>query len=221
MNHTNTQRRPVVLIASIAAMGIIAVAGTAKAAPALNVNASAAMGSSTLGLQATPDGSLDPNGDVYVQDDTPTNENHYHFSFWFDPNSFDTGEADNHKRIRLFIGYKDNAGSLQRAVVIVLIRNGGSYSIFARPRTDDGGTADTGSYPISDGPHLLDFDLTTATTNSSADGALAMSIDGVLKETKTGIQNNLRKVDTVRLGAMTVKSAASGSIYLDEFKSNR
>ncbi len=102
-----------------------------------------------------------------------------------------------------------------------MIRNGGSYTIFARPRTDDGGTADTGSYAITDGPHLLDFDLTTATNGSSADGVLSMSIDGVLKETKTGIQNNLRKIDTVRLGAMTVKGGASGSIYLDEFKSNR
>lgn len=220
MIHTRTHWRHVFFTPAIIAT-LLAIGGLAKAAPSLNVNASAAMGGSAQGLQALPDGSLDPNGDVYVQDDTPANEGHYHFSFYFDPNSFDPGEAQNHKRIRLFIGYKDNSGSLQRAIVIVMIRNGGNYTVFARPRTDDGGTADTNSYAITDGPHLLDFDLTTATTNSSADGVLSMSIDGVLKETKTGIQNNLRKIDTVRLGAMTVKGGASGSIYLDEFKSNR
>ena len=58
----------------------------------LTVEAGAAMGGTTRGLQAA----VDDTAGLFVEDDSPTDENRYRARFYLDPAGFDPGEATDH-----------------------------------------------------------------------------------------------------------------------------
>jgi hypothetical protein len=181
----------------------------------LRPTVAAAMAGTGFGLQA----SVNDTNSLYVQDDTPIVERRYRARFYFDPNGFDPGEAMSHFRIRIFIAF-DPSGL--RVVTFVLKRQGGAYSIETRVRRNDGTRADTGFFPISDGPHFIEFDWRRATGPGASDGSLEMWIDGGMPAaTLSGIDNDLSSVDSARLGALAVKTGAAGTLYFDQFESHR
>ena len=53
------------------------------------------------------------------------------------------------------------------------------------------------------------------------DGTFELWIDGVSKIQLTGLDNSLADVDFVRMGALSVKSGATGTLFWDEFESRR
>jgi hypothetical protein len=180
----------------------------------LSVVGSAAMAGTSLGLQVVVN---DLSG-IYVQDDSPAAENRLRVRFYFDPNGFDPGEADSHFRTRIFIAFD---GSNQRVVTLVLKRQAGLYSIEARVRLNDGTRADTGFFPITDGPHFFEFDWQRASAPAAADGAFSFWVDNGLMSTLTTLDNDASAIEFVRMGAFGIKTGASGTLYFDEFVSQR
>jgi hypothetical protein len=167
------------------------------------------------GLQAT----VDDRAGIFVQDDTPMGEARYRARFYLDPNGFDPGESAGHFRQPVFLGFQ--ASPLKRLLFIVLRRRGGEYSIAARVRRDDNTQAMTPFVPIADGPNAIEIDWQRASAPGANDGRLEMWVDGASVATLTGLDNDERGIDFVRLGAMSVRAGASGTLYFDEFVSRR
>ena len=181
----------------------------------LSVAGSAALKGTTMGLQAV----VDDTAGLYAQDDRPVDENRYRARFYFDTNGFDPGEAQAHRRVRLFLVFEENP--TRRVAAIVLRRLSGAYAILGRARLDDDSQYDTGFFPISDGEHYVELDWQRSTGPDANDGAFELWIDGTSVHAATGLDNSVSAVDFVRLGALSVKVGATGTLFLDEFVSRR
>jgi hypothetical protein len=175
----------------------------------------AALGGTAVGLQAI----VNDTAALWVQDDSPRDETAYRVRFHLDPNGFDPGESRSRFRTRVFLAFRE--APMRRVAAIVLRRIGGSYSLMGRARLDDDGQSDTGFFGISDGPHLVELELRAASSPDAHDGSFTLWIDGVEAAARTGLDNHLAAVDLARLGAMSVKPGAAGTLYLDEFVSRR
>jgi len=179
----------------------------------LKTTATSAMGGTSRGLRAR----VNDTNSLFVQDDTPSGENRYRARFYFDPNGFDPGETSGHFRTRLFLAQ----GGGFRLVTIVLKRQGGQYSVEARTRANSGARVDTGFLDITDAPHLLEFDWQRASGPGAADGRLELWLDDVSRATLPGLDNDAFGVDQGRLGALSLKGGASGTLFFDQFESRR
>jgi hypothetical protein len=180
----------------------------------LFVGGPAGMAGTSAGLQAF----VNDTNSLYVQDNTPNSENRYRARFYFDPNGFDPGEAQSHFRTRIFIAF--DASGL-RVITLVLKRQSGAYSVEWRVRLDDGTRADTGFFPIVDGPHFFEFDWIRASASGASDGFFTMRIDGGIVSNLINLNNDANTVDFVRLGALGIKTGASGTLFYDQFESRR
>jgi hypothetical protein len=174
-----------------------------------------AMKSTGVGLQAV----VDDTAALYVQDDTPDDEERYRARFYFDPNGFDPGEAQQHFRTRIFIAFEENP--TRRLLAVVLRRQGGEYALRARLRKADGTQIDSPFVAISDAPHFIEIDWKRGAGAGAASGWLQMSIEGPAGTFMFHQEDNPHRVDFVRMGALSVKSGASGTLYFDEFESRR
>jgi hypothetical protein len=181
----------------------------------LGVSAFAALNSTTVGLQGVVD---DTNG-IYVQDDAPNDESRYRARFYFDPNGFDPGEAQSHFRTRIFLALEENP--IRRLVAVVLKRQAGAYSLMGRCRLNDGTQADTGFFPVSNAPHVIEIDWRRASSAVAVDGQFELFIDGSSVSALSGLANGVSAVDFARMGALSVKTGAAGTLYWDEFVSRR
>ena len=174
------------------------------------------------GLDGTPRGLsalVDDTSGRWVQDDTPDDESRYRARFYFDPNAFDPGEALDHRRVRLFVAFEE--GPNRRLAAVVLRRLGGEYALAGRARLDDDSQHDTGFFPITDDEHFVEIDWRRATGPDANDGAFEMWIDGTSVYAAASLDNSVSGVDFARLGALSAKDGAAGTLYLDEFESRR
>jgi hypothetical protein len=166
------------------------------------------------GLQVVVDGQ-----NRHVQDNSPAAEARYRARFYLDPNGFDPGEAAGRFRQHVFLALAEEP--VERLVLIMLRRVGGQYAIGAQVRRDDGTVAKPPFSPIADGPHAIEIDWQKATAPGANDGRFEMWIDGTSVVTVTGLDNDERAVDFVRMGAISVKDGAGGTLFFDEFVSRR
>jgi hypothetical protein len=180
----------------------------------LSVTPAAAM-VGTRGLQ----GVVDDTAGLYVQDDSPEDEGRYRARFYVDPNGFDPGESAGKRRTRVFIGFEELP--TRRLFAVVLRRIGGQYALGGRARRDDNSQADTGFFSISDAPHAVEIAWSRAGTPDANDGTFEMWIDGAQVATLGGLDNHASAVDFARLGALSVKATATGTLYWDAFDSRR
>jgi len=179
----------------------------------LTVTPAAAMGGSAVGLQAVVNGT----NALFVQDDLPNNEPRYRTRLYINPNTFDPGEAQSHFRVRVMIGFN---GAGERLVTLVLKRQGGQYSIEGRVRRNDGTRADTGFINITNAAHFIEFDWVKAATGL-ANGTFTFYIDGAPQTTLTGIDNDASGIESARMGVLSIKTGAAGTLFLDQFVSRR
>jgi hypothetical protein len=174
-----------------------------------------AIGPSLPGLEAV----VDDAAGVFVVDESPDDEDRYRARFTVDARGFDPGEAQARFRTRLFIAFEE--GPSRRLAALVLRRQGGAYSLMGRTRLDDGSQANTPFVPLAPGPHVVEIDWRRATSPEAGDGSFQMWVDGVPAGTLSNLDNRLSAVDFVRLGALSVKSGAAGTLRFDEFESRR
>ena len=180
----------------------------------LDVTTAAGLAGTVRGMRAL----VNDTNSLYVQDDTPDAESRYRARFYFDPNGFDPGEADSHFRVRIFLA-QDSANT--RVVTIVLKRQGGQYSVEGRARRNDGTRADTGFFDITNAPHFVEFDWLKATGPGASNGYLALLIDNSTVSFLPGLDNDQVPIDQARMGVLSIKTGAAGTVRFDQFESRR
>jgi ELWxxDGT repeat protein len=169
----------------------------------------------TVGLSAL----VDDTASLFVVDESPNNEFHYRARFRLDPNGFDPGESNGKLRVRVLIAFEEDP--TLRLITLVLRRIGGQYSLMGRVRLDDGTRAQTPFFNITDSQHMVEIDWTWSEGSDANNGSFTLWIDEVPVSLLTGLDTSASLVDFVRLGAMTVKPGANGTLFFDEFESRR
>jgi uncharacterized protein YjiK len=164
------------------------------------------------GMQAV----IDDNNAMYVTDDTPNAEPRYRARFYFDPNSVAMAGNNTHF---IFRGYSGTS----TAVLRVQFRfSSGTYQLRAG-LVGDGSTWTNSSWlTISDAPHAIELDWRAATGVGANNGSLTLWIDGTQQALLTGVDNDTRRIDRARLGAVSgIDTGTHGTYYFDSFESHR
>lgn len=177
----------------------------------LNVSPAAAL-VSAQGLQAL----INDNFAIYVVDDAPTAESRYRARFYFDPNTIPMAANNMHQ---IFSG-RTAAGTV--VVQIEFRFSSGVYQLRALILNDGASSTSSGWFTISDALHAVEVDWRAATAAGANNGGLTFWIDGVQKASVTGIDNDTRRVDLVRLGAGSgIDNGTRGTYYFDAYEARR
>jgi hypothetical protein len=178
----------------------------------LSVSPSAALIGSQ-GLQAV----VDDNNTLVVIDDSPAAETRYRVRFYFNPNSIPMVTGNAHL---LFQGF---SGSGTTQVLQLEFRfQATGYEIRVLLVNDRKAWTSTSWIPLSDAPHALELDWHAATAPGANNGGLTFWIDGVQQADLTGVDNDTRRIDQVRLGAASgVDNGTRGAYFFDAFESRR
>ena len=165
------------------------------------------------GLQAV----IDDNNTLVVIDDNPNAETRYRARFHFDPNSIPMAVGNAHL---IFLGF---AGSGTTQVLRLELRfQATGYEIRALLMNDAKAWTSTNWIPLSDAAHALELDWRASTSAGVNNGGLTLWIDGVQQADLTGVDNDTRRVDQVRLGtASGVDNDTRGTYFFDAFESRR
>jgi PKD repeat protein len=178
----------------------------------LSVTSAAAMDGDASGMQAV----LDNNTSIYVTDNTPNAETRYLAGFYFDPNSIPMSNGNAHYILQ---------GLMGTSTVVVRIefrRNQNNYQVRAAAALDGSGFTNTAWFTITDAPHFIAIDWQAATAIGANNGSLTLWVDDVQQANVTGIDNDTRRIDSVRLGAVaSIDSGTRGTYYFDAFESFR
>jgi len=152
---------------------------------------------------------------MYAEDRTPNAEPRYRARFYFDPNSISMANGDTHT---IFYGFSGSTSMLR----IDFRWNSGVYQLQMRALDDGTVWSNTPWFTISDGPHVLEFDWQAATAVGANNGNLVFWLDGVQQSVVTGIDNDTRRMDTVRVGVVTgLDTGTLGTEFFDAFESRR
>jgi len=159
---------------------------------------------------------INSNTSIYVTDNSPVNEARYRARFYFNPNSITMANGNAH-----YVLY----GLTGSGVVTLRIEFGrttSSYRIRAALSNNSTTFTSTSWFNISNAVHYLEIDWRAATAPGLTDGGLTLWIDGVQSANLTGIANNARRIESVRLGAVAgIDTGTRGTYYLDAFESRR
>ncbi|HLB31423.1 MAG TPA: hypothetical protein VJN91_07835, partial [Gammaproteobacteria bacterium] len=135
---------------------------------------------------------------------------------YFDPNLIAMLSGDTHF---IFRGYSGTSTIVLR--VQFRFRNN-TYQLRAG-LVGDGSTWTNSSWlTISDAPHAIELDWRAATAAGANNGALTLWIDGIQQANITGVDNDTRRIDQARLGAVSgVDTGTRETYYFDAFESRR
>jgi len=161
---------------------------------------------------------IDDNNPIYCTDDNPKAEINYHARFYFHPKSIPMANSDSHQ---LFLGY---SGWSTKVVVIEFRKSPfGRYQLRTGTRIDNSTWVYSAWFAIY-GYRAYPIELywKAASGPGSNNGSLTFWIDGLQKAILTSLDNDTRKIDRVRLGAVGgIDTGTRGSYYFDDFKSTR
>jgi len=177
----------------------------------LSVSTSAAL-AGAKGLQAL----IDDINSIYVTDDTPNAEPRYRARFYFDPNSISMLSGDTHF---IFRGYSGTSTIVLR---VQYRFSNGAYQLRAGLVGDGSTWANSSWLTISDAPHAIELDWRAATGAGANNGTLTLWLDGVQKANLIGVDNDTRRIDRARLGAVAgIDTGTRGTYFFDAFESRR
>ena len=78
-----------------------------------------------------------------------------------------------------------------------------------------------GFFPIVDGPHFFEVDWQRSSAPGASDGSFTFRVDNAVMSTLTLLDNDASPVDFVRMGALSIKTGAGGTLFYDQFESRR
>lgn len=177
----------------------------------LDISQEAALAGSR-GLQAR----IDDNSSIFLTDNSPLGESRYYTRYHFDPNSIKMASGNTH---RVFQGY---AGSSTLVLRVDFRFSDGKYQLQAALRNDGSGWKNSKWITIADASNHVKLEWQAATGLGANDGKLVLWINGDRKSILTGVDNDTRRIDGVRLGALAgIDSGTRGIYYFDDFGSWR
>jgi hypothetical protein len=183
----------------------------------LSVTTAAALAGS-YGMRAL----IDDANAIFVRDDMPAAETHYRARFSFDPNSIPMASGEAHF---IFKGFSGTTSSYVELVRVELHRTSTSYEIRASLVNDGTSWVSTGWVPIQDRSNVIGIDWQAATAAGANNGGLTLSIDnddGVQQAATGPVDNDTRRIDFVRLGALNgIDTGTRGTYFFDGFESWR
>jgi hypothetical protein len=176
----------------------------------LSVSSAAAL-AGTYGLQVM----INDNIPMYVRDETPASEPRYRARFYFDPNSITMVSPEAHF---IFAGLQGETEAFR----LLLRYWNDTYRLTGMIRDDGNSWILTSMYTLTDEPHYIEIEWQAATGEGANDGYFSLWIDGVLQQTRSGIDNDTWQVDEVLLGPyMGIDTSTRGTYYFDAFESRR
>jgi hypothetical protein len=154
---------------------------------------------------------------MYVTDDRPAAETRYRTRFYFDPNGVPMTSGNAH-----YILYGYTTGNTTVALRMEFRFSTPSYQLRIATLDDNSVWSTSGWFTISDAPHYLELDWRAAAPSGANNGGLTFWIDGVQRADLTGLNNDTRRIERVRLGPVAgLDSGTRGVYYLDAFESRR
>jgi hypothetical protein len=171
--------------------------------------AAAAIGAQ--GLEAL----IDDGNAIYVSDERPDQEAHYRVSFYLHPASMPMADGESFLIMRALHG---SASALQANLEYVAA----SYRVVVAA-ADDAGSWRLGTpVVLGNSANLIEIEWRAASTGGANDGFTTLWVNGVRQVDLTGLDNDSRRVDSVRIGAAGgIDSGTRGTIFFDEFESYR
>lgn len=149
---------------------------------------------------------------MYIQDNTPVAEKAYNARFYFNPNSVTFLTASSN---RIFVARNNTVDILRLDMRIA----GGVYQLRASVRLDSGAYSNTIYYNMTNAPQAIELAWKASSAPGANNGVLELYIDGVLKQTLTGLDNDTLAIELARLGMLA--GNLSGTEYFDAFVSTR
>ncbi|NUM45739.1 MAG: hypothetical protein HUU38_13635 [Anaerolineales bacterium] len=181
-------------------------------------------------LQVTSDAALlgnyglrntvNANGMLYVQDDSPNSETEYHARFYLDPNGIQMNTGTH----AVFLASGEPVGATTNAVQVLSGKASGEtgYKIRVAVKQDNGNWLYSLNYPITDAPHAIEIYWQAASVPGANDGIIQLWIDGEAKYLQTALDNDTFHIDLARLGVVRNPDIETvGSHCLDAFESRR
>jgi DNA-binding beta-propeller fold protein YncE len=158
---------------------------------------------------------IDDTNTIYVTDNSPASEPRYRARFYLDPNSIIMADGSAHFLLNGFMGTSP--------VLRVEFRSSaGTYQLRGRLLDDSGTWRNTAWVSIADAPNAVELDWRAASGAGANDGGLTLWVDGVQQADLSGVDNDTRRLDMVRFGAVAALDATTtGTFYLDAFESRR
>ena len=175
----------------------------------LSVSAAAAQAGSAYGMSAL----LDDTTAIYGSINLGLTTNSVRYRFYIDPNSFTLPTTKAFYACTLITG---GSGYLYLQFRFL---SGTGYQLRLRMYNDGrAGIVSTAWHVISDAPHYVEIVANRATSNVASDATCELFIDGVSKESLSGIDlfDNW-PYDSLRLGITSAPSGVpSGTVYFDQ-----
>ncbi len=180
-------------------------------AGSLSVSTAAAL-AGTRGMQAL----INDNNSIYVTDNRPVAESKYRARFNFDPNTLTMTNGNAH-----YLLYAYDAAS-NVVMQLELRRSGSLYQLRVGARNNSTGWTYTNWAALTDAPHMIQIDWLASTAAGALNGSLTFQLDGVTQGALTSLNNNTRRIESVRLGAVSgIDTGTRGTYFFDEFESYR
>jgi hypothetical protein len=98
----------------------------------------------------------------------------------------------------------------------------GAYQIRLRQNNDANSVSSSNWVTISDAPHYIEIYWWAASAAGANDGGITLWVDGTQSGSLSGLDNDLRRIELVELGAPSgVDVTTSGVYFMDAFESHR
>lgn len=151
----------------------------------------------------------------YAIDASPNSNKRYRFRFYFDLNSITMADYD---QVRIF---EAKSGAFQAIIITMEWRFGIGYRIIATAILDSGSGSVMTQYVITDAPHYIEIDWKASSGAGANDGTMELLIDGVSKQTLTGIDSDAKAITDAWLGFTNGNNTGTrGTVFYDDFDSN-
>jgi hypothetical protein len=101
-------------------------------------------------------------------------------------------------------------------------RKGSNYQLRGQIRDDGSTWSATAWHTIANAAQVIEIEWQAATAPGANNGLLRLWLNGALRQTLSGIDNDTRRVSEVRLGPQAgIDSGTRGVMYFDHFESWR
>lgn len=150
---------------------------------------------------------------AYVALETASTTGLVRVRFYIDPNSL----GMDHLAQVSFL-YLLNSDGVTSFALMKLMRINGRYLLRGVMVDDNGVHRETGVWPITDEPHLVEIQVRRASNAASNDATFETWVDGVRKTTMTGVDSYEKffSFQYASFGLNGIAGAVSGTYYLDE-----